>query len=64
MNEDDITAHNTVMLAKIVILSEKLIELEEKNIARGTHTKGDIVLIENINDLIHKYKQKIIRTDK
>jgi hypothetical protein len=62
---DDKTAeHNNIMLAKIIILSEKIMELEDQYPDVNLREKNIQLAIDCLDALITKYKQKIIREDK
>ena len=62
--DDEIAEHNNIMLAKIIILYEKQLELEDLNPDTETRDKRIQLSIDRLGALITKYKQKIIRDDK
>lgn len=62
--DDEAAQHNDIMLAKIIILSEKIMELEEAHPVEHLREKNTQLAIDCLSALITKYKQKIIREDK
>lgn len=62
--DDEVAQHNDIMLAKIIILSEKIMELEEAYPVERLREKNTQLAINCLSALITKYKQKIIREDK
>ena len=62
--DGEIAEHNNIMLAKIIILYEKQLELEDLNPDTETRDKRIQLSIDRLGALITKYKQKIVRDDK
>ena len=62
--DDEIAEHNNIMLAKIIILYEKQLELEDLNPDTEIRDKRIQLSIDRLGALITKYKQKIVRDDK
>jgi hypothetical protein len=62
--DGEIAEHNNIMLAKIIILYEKQLELEELYPDRDLREKNIQLAIDCLSALITKYKQKIVRDDK
>ena len=62
--DDEVAQHNDIMLAKIIILSEKIMELEEAYPVEHLREKNTQLAINCLSALITKYRQKIIREDK
>lgn len=62
--DGEIAEHNNIMLAKIIILYEKQLELEELYPDRYLREKNIQLAIDCLSALITKYKQKIVRDDK
>lgn len=65
MTGDEIEEHNTIMFARVVILSEKIMELEQKL----PHAQGEMIhdiqsAIKCLKALTKKYQQKIISKNK
>ena len=55
---------NNILLAKIIILYEKQLELEELHPDKDLREKNIQLAIDCLSALITKYKQKIVRDDK
>ena len=62
--DGEIAEHNNIMLAKIIILYEKQLEIEELYPDRDLREKNIQLAIDCLGALITKYKQKIVRDDK
>lgn len=62
--DDEIAEHNNIMLARIIILHTKILELEEQHPDKEFREKNIQLALDCLSALITKYRQKIITTDK